>query len=271
MSIPLSFIHSLPAPDSETSLGDFLSYHISDQLLTFLDCFPNTHTPALLSPDSNRPPLHHDALRSFVAQFALPLPLPSSSSSANRRPFGLNDRIMVALPTTPESALALLALSCYHTVCPVNTTCTASELADDARRLGVRAVLSTRDAVERLDLRGLQRKLGCEVIFLCARERGPVGLFDLYSMDAIGTDSTVDLNPSEPCGLDDQTLVLQTSGTSGKKKVVPYPLRNLIVGTCAVIKSWGLREDDVNSMYYVLLLAFDEPAVTRIERFITAL
>lgn len=178
---------------------------------------------------------------------------------------------MVALPTTPESALALLALSCYHTVCPVNMTCTASELADDAQRLGVRAVLSTRDAVERLDLRGLRRKLGCEVIFLHARERGPVGLFDLYPMDAMDANTNTDTdtwqrhtvepnsNPSEPCGLDDQTLVLQTSGTSGKKKVVPYPLRNLIVGTCAVIKSWGLREDDVNSMYYVLfLLAFDE-------------
>lgn len=32
-------------------------------------------------------------------------------------------------------------------------------------------------------------------------------------------------------------------------QVVPYTLRSLIVGTCAVIQSWDLRPDDVNSAY----------------------
>ena len=45
----------------------------------------------------------------------------------------------------------------------------------------------------------------------------------------------------------DQSLVLHTSGTSGKKKVVPYTLRSLIVGTCAVALSWDLKPSDVNS------------------------
>jgi hypothetical protein len=36
------------------------------------------------------------------------------------------------------------------------------------------------------------------------------------------------------------------SGTSGKKKVVPYSLLSLIVGTSCVIESWDLQEADVN-------------------------
>lgn len=52
--------------------------------------------------------------------------------------------------------------------------------------------------------------------------------------------------PSQPHLLTDRSLILHTSGTSGKKKVVPYTLLSLIVGTCAVVTSWDLRPTDVN-------------------------
>ncbi|EEB86796.1 hypothetical protein MPER_16114, partial [Moniliophthora perniciosa FA553] len=52
--------------------------------------------------------------------------------------------------------------------------------------------------------------------------------------------------PTHPHTLDDLSLVLHTSGTSGKKKVVPYTLRSLIVGTWAVVHSWDLQMTDVN-------------------------
>ncbi|KAJ7086312.1 hypothetical protein C8R43DRAFT_909088 [Mycena crocata] len=45
-------------------------------------------------------------------------------------------------------------------------------------------------------------------------------------------------------GLHDRSLILQTSGTGGKKKAVPYTLLPLIVGT--VVESWHLRPTDVN-------------------------
>ncbi|KAJ6465986.1 AMP-dependent synthetase and ligase [Mycena vulgaris] len=52
--------------------------------------------------------------------------------------------------------------------------------------------------------------------------------------------------PSRPHRLRDRSLILHTSGTSGKKKVVPYTLLSLIVGTCAVVESWDLQPADVN-------------------------
>lgn len=155
---------------------------------------------------------------------------------------------MVALPTTPENALALLALACYHTTAPVNATCTSAELFEDAERLGAKAVFTTAEAEDRLELRSLREKLGCEIVYMNARSSGPCGLFDMTLMDVpeamMGGHFAP---PSRLHGLEHQSLVLHTSGTSGKKKVVPYSLRSLIVGTCAVIISWDLKEVDVNS------------------------
>ncbi|KAJ7780297.1 AMP-dependent synthetase and ligase [Mycena maculata] len=151
---------------------------------------------------------------------------------------------MVVLPTGPENALALLALASYYTCAPVNASCTAAELLDDAERLRAKAIVTTRDAEERLELRKLSDALGCDVVYIEPRTSGPCGLFD---MDTIGEATMqVPLRPSKLHGLGDQSLILHTSGTSGKKKVVPYSLLSLIVGTCAVVESWDLHESDVN-------------------------
>jgi acyl-coenzyme A synthetase/AMP-(fatty) acid ligase len=151
---------------------------------------------------------------------------------------------MIALPTGPENALTLLALASYHTCAPVNASCTAAELLDDARRLNAKAVVTTRDAEGRLELRALKEALGCEVVFLEPRTTGSCGIFD---MSVLGAEQMqVQGSSSTPHGLTDQSLILHTSGTSGKKKVVPYTLLSLIVGTCAVVESWDLRSSDVN-------------------------
>ncbi|EIN09770.1 acetyl-CoA synthetase-like protein [Punctularia strigosozonata HHB-11173 SS5] len=240
MSVPLAFIHSLPAPPSGISLGDQLAELVTDagRVETFLDCLPSTSQPALWYPDPQRPPLTHADLREFVSHFALPVSDPSKR-------LGPNDRVMIALPTGCENAVALIALATYHTCAPVNASCTAAELREDAERLGVRAVVTTRDAAERLELRELREHLGCEIIYVEHHLGGPVGLFDMVVDNADGSFG-VTLPPSKPHGLYDQSLVLHTSGTSGKKKVVPYALRSIIIGTLAVVKSWDLRESDVN-------------------------
>jgi hypothetical protein len=243
--IPLQFLYTLPSPPKGSSLGDLLAHTVTDngRMKTLLDCIPNTDAPAIFSPDTSRLPLSHRALRAFIASFCLPC-------SPSRDRLGRNDRVMVVLPTSPENATALLALAAYHTTAPVNASCTAAELREDAERLGARAVFATRDAEERLELRALQAELGCEVVYMEARP-GQMGLFDMSLLDetdesTLGGHESLGA-PSPLHDLHDYSLVLHTSGTSGKKKVVPYTLRSLIVGTCAVILSWDLRHEDVNS------------------------
>ncbi|KAJ7206571.1 acetyl-CoA synthetase-like protein [Mycena pura] len=237
MSIPLASLRGLPPRAPSVSLGDALADAISrSSTATLLDCLPSTAAPAIHAPDPARPALRHAALRAFVQRFALP-------HARARAPLGPNDRVMVVLPTGPENALALLALAAHHTVAPVNAACTAAELHDDAARLGAKAVVATRDAEARLELRALADALGCEVVFVEPRPAGPCALFDMAVM---GDPAPLTGAPSPLHGLADQSLILHTSGTSGKKKVVPYSLLSLIVGTCAVVESWDLRPTDVN-------------------------
>jgi acyl-CoA synthetase (AMP-forming)/AMP-acid ligase II len=47
-------------------------------------------------------------------------------------------------------------------------------------------------------------------------------------------------------GPDDHALLLLTSGTTGKKKVVPYRLRTIVEGAACIAKGWDLQPHDVN-------------------------
>ncbi|KAF8921420.1 acetyl-CoA synthetase-like protein [Mucidula mucida] len=237
MSIPLAFLSNIVV-HKDWSLGDSLLEQLatSSAVETLLDCLCTTSSPVIYSTVPNRPPLCHDALRSFVANFTLP-------HSRFRARLGPNDRVVIALPPGPVNAVALLSLACYHTCAPVNASCTAAELREDVQRLRAKVIVTVDDVEERLDLQALQRDLGCEVVYIRGRTSGPAGLFDTT---ILGDDIVIPSSPSRPHRLEDQSLVLHTSGTSGRKKVVPYNLRSLIVGTWAVVHSWELKPSDVN-------------------------
>ena len=223
MSVPLAFLGDLSDPAQGMSLGDQLAEVVTDsgRVSTLLDCLGSTDSPALWSTDSSRPPLPHAALRRFISGFTLP-------TSGLHGSLGPNDRVMVVLPTSPENAVALLAVSTYHTCAPVNSSCTAGELAEDAARLRAKAIFTTPDASERLELGRLREELKCEVVFMHARSDGPAGLFDMTVMtDGDGAEDwdivqKLVPRPSRPHGLSDYSLVLHTSGTSGKKKVCDF-------------------------------------------------
>ncbi|KAF9254407.1 acetyl-CoA synthetase-like protein [Marasmius fiardii PR-910] len=242
MSTPLDFLRSSKS-SGDASLGVAIAHRLqqSPHVRTLLDCLCSTHDSAIFSSDPSRPPLLHDVIHSFVRTFSLP-------HSSSRPPLGPNDRVMVALPTGPMNALALLAIATYHTCAPINASFTAAELNEDAARVRIKAIVTTEDSVQRLELRQLRDAVGCDVVILHDRDSGPPGLFDMAILDESYTDLTyqVSREPSVPHRLDDLSLILHTSGTSGKKKVVPYTLRSLLIGTMAVVISWDLRSSDKN-------------------------
>lgn len=236
MTLPLSFLDNCSL--KESSLGDSLGYGISNSAIRSLkDCLCSGSDPTIFSSDTGRPPLLQNDLLDFVSNFALP-------HSTDRPPLSRNDRVMVVLPSGPENALALLALANYHSCAPVNASYTLAELKDDAIRLQAKAIVTTKAIFTRLDLHSVQEELGCEVILFQARSSGPAGLFNMSLPDGISVISPS--RSSEQHGLDDYSLILHTSGTSGKKKVVRYTLKTLLVGAWCVVQSWSLKPSDIN-------------------------
>ena len=237
MFIPLSVLDAATLPKG-SSLGEHIGDCLSKtEIRSLAQCLCSGAEPAIHSPDPGRPPLTHGDLRAFVSKFILP-------HAADRPQLKRNDRIMVVLPAGPESAVTLLTLANYHSCAPVNASCTAVELKDDALRLQAKAIITSKEIGKRLDLESFQGKLNCQIFYINGRISGPAGLFDVFMPD--DTDAVISSRPAEAHGLDDTSLILHTSGTSGKKKVVRYSLRTLLVGTWCIVHSWDLKLDDIN-------------------------
>lgn len=209
-----------------------------------VDCLSSHTTSAVHSSEPIRPPLSHADLRRFISTFSLP---PSRSTSHPPLRFGVNDRIMLLIPPGPECAVALLALCTYHSCVPVNPSCTKDELKEDVSRLGAKAILTTKELAAHLELQSLRGEgLELEIILMEPRITGPVGLFDLSpGVNGHAINTVFDLKCNS---LNDVSLILHTSGTQGKKKVVRYTLRTLIVSAWCVVHSWDLKPSDVNCM-----------------------
>ena len=237
MFIPLSVLDIASLPKG-SSLGEHLSDCLSKtEIRSLVQCLCSGAQHAIHSPDPGKPPLNHDDLRCFVSNFVLP-------HAADRPPLKQNDRIMVVLPPGPENAVALLALGNYHSCAPVNASCTAVELKDDVLRLQAKAIITSKDIGKRLNLESLQGELNCQIFYISGRSAGPEGLFDVFMPE--DTDVVVPSRSAQAQGLDDISLILHTSGTGGKKKVVRYSLRTLLVGTWCIVHSWDLKPSDIN-------------------------
>ena len=101
-------------------------------------------------------------------------------------------------------------------MCPVNLSCTAINLKNDALRLRAKVIITSKDIGKRLNLKSLREELNCQIFYINDRMSGPTGLFDMSMPE--DTDVVISSRPAEAHGLDDISLILYTSGTSGKKK-----------------------------------------------------
>ena len=149
------------------------------------------------------------------------------------------DRCVIAIPEGPELAVCLLAIGMRCTVVPMNPWNPEGEIAADLAETGAKAVIVP--VGEDFDhIRRAARGCGATVIDL-VRHPDVTGLFDLGG----------DLPPARANsgerrfnGPDDITLELFTSGTSGRKKLVPIRLRDLCVGAACIAAAQELGPED---------------------------
>ncbi|MEY2443651.1 MAG: oxalate---CoA ligase, partial [Ilumatobacteraceae bacterium] len=181
-----------------------------------IDSTPATDTvAALLAPDATGPALltvddeamDHPALRGEVERLAEQL------RSAGLR---ANDRIAIVLPNGPEMALVLLAAMSVGCAAPLNPKYREDEFRFYLDDLHAAALLTIDGATPAAHAAAPAGTIAIDV-------RGSGLSIDLVAPPATTSGGSSAQRPAA----DDQALVLHTSGTTSRPKIVPLRQRNL--------------------------------------------
>ena len=175
-----------------------------------------------------RPSLTYAGLRDHVA---------STVRALNQLGIGRNDPVAIVVSNGPEMASAFLAVAAGATTAPLNPVYREEEfefyLSDLKSKLLI--VEADRDT----PARAVARKLGIDIAELTVRSVSAAGLFDLSgsrSEDGIPQGGYADSS--------DIALVLHTSGTTSRPKVVPLSHQNICASAAHVAQSLALGPSD---------------------------
>jgi oxalate---CoA ligase len=180
--------------------------------------------PAICAP--GRPDLTYAALREQVAATVMAL---------NALGVGRDDAVAIVLPNGPEMAAAFVAIAAGATTAPLNPGYTADEFAfylqDLAARLLVVEAGSSSPAV------AVARKLGIPLAELVVPAGAPAGQFELRGAPGKAA------HPG-PAVAGDIALVLHTSGTTSRPKIVPLTHANICASAAHIAASLALTPAD---------------------------
>ncbi len=147
-----------------------------------------------------------------------------------------DDRVAVVLPNGPEMATAFLSVAAACVCAPLNPNFRESEFQFYLSDLGIKALVLTDG--ERGAARTAAQTLGIPVLELSLAHSGPIGSFTLHGT-TIGRE--VPDREAEP---EDIALVLHTSGTTAKPKIVPLSHRNLCASAENIRRTLQLKSAD---------------------------
>ena len=181
--------------------------------------------PAILAPD--RPPLTHGALRSLIG---------ATVARLNALGLGRGDRVAIVLPNGPEMATAFLAVAAGATTAPLNPAYREDEFDFYLSDIGAKALVVAAD--ETGPAVAVAERRGIAVIRLVAAPDGPAGAFTL---DGVTAGSPARPGPAEP---GDIALLLHTSGTTSRPKLVPLTHANIAASAGHIGATLRLTADD---------------------------
>ena len=189
----------------------------------------NKNTPdalAILAP--GKQPLNFRKLAAHLETIALQL---------NRFGFRRGDRVAVVLPNGPEMATVYLAVSSVCTCAPLNPAYQVNDFAFSMKDLRAKALITSFG----FDHPACQAAASLDLPVLnLVPETEYAGLFCLAST------LPVDENVSQPilAGMDETALVLHTSGTTSRPKIVPLTHRNIFFSVHNTADSYALTSFD---------------------------
>lgn len=175
--------------------------------------------PAISAP--GRAPLAHGALRALIAR---------TLAGLNGWGIGRNDRVAIVLPNGPEMATCFMACASGVASAPLNPAYRADEFEFYLSDLQARALIveqgSSSPAVE------VAKKLGVRLIELRAGDAaGDFTLVDASGGVGSGGSAAAQGGFAQP---DDVSMVLHTSGTTSRPKIVPLSQANLAASATSI-------------------------------------
>jgi len=147
---------------------------------------------------------------------------------------GAQDRVAIVLPNGPEMAAAFIAVAQSATTAPLNPAYKEDEFAFYLEDLKARAIIV--EAGYDGPARAAADRFGMTVIELTPSE--PAGNFTLSTDVSAAAD---DVAPTA----DDVALILHTSGTTSRPKIVPLLQSNVAASAQNVAASLALTPNDV--------------------------
>ncbi len=184
--------------------------------------------PAIGAP--GRPTLTYGGLRDHVA---------ATVTALNAMGIGRGDRVAIVLDNGPEMASAFVAVAAAATTAPLNPAYRADEFRFYLEDLGARLLMV--EAGSESPAVAVARELGMAVAEVSVADDAPAGAFTL----ALGEGSSLSSSPrTGPVAADDTALVLHTSGTTSRPKIVPLSQANICASAAHIAASLELVPGD---------------------------
>jgi oxalate---CoA ligase len=173
------------------------------------------------------PPLTYAGLRALIER---------TCATLNDLGIGLGDRVAIVLPNGPEMAAAFLCVASAATSAPLNPAYKQDEFEFYLEDIKAKALIveagSDSPAIRAAE------KLGVALLTLIPEPQVAAGAFEL-SGSPLG--AAIRPGPAKP---DDVALILHTSGTTSRPKIVPLRQANIWTSARNIAASLELSEND---------------------------
>ena len=158
-------------------------------------------------------------------------------ASLNAAGIGRGDRVAMVQPNGPEAASAFVAIACGATTAPLNPAYKRDEFAFYLGDLNASALIV--QAGMETPAREVAAEFKIPVIDLVPDTEGPAGSFTLRT-DISGKAASPGMAQA-----DDVALILHTSGTTSRPKIVPLRHVNVAASAYNIGATLGLQGGDV--------------------------
>ncbi len=181
-----------------------------------------------------RPALSYQGLRALVG---------ATLASLNAWGVGRNDRVAIVLANGPEMATCYVACAAGTTSAPLNPAYRADEFEFYLSDLNAKVLIveagSTSPAI------AVAKKLGVRLLRLVVDVDGPAGSFRLTADDAETSSPAVAAKHDGYAEAGDIGMVLHTSGTTSRPKIVPLTVGNLCASAAHISRSLQFTPADI--------------------------